>query len=274
MPWFSYNDYYAEYGGFVENTVTAKNTFNVPSSYDIPFEKVDSTGHRIAGAHLKLFTSGGTLVSEWDSSASAVHTENLEPGSYVLKETSTPNGYLTAADIAFTIDAVGRIFKNSVVVSIVSMIDENQPTLSVNKVDYEHRNNSLSGAILKLYDSSNTLLNAWTTTGTPIDITSYVRPGQTYRISEYQSPSGYNKLSEDIVIQVASNGVITMNSTRWATLTGDATNGYTLNMFNQAGVIFPSTGASDRTLVYLGAVLIMIASAAMLIRRRRRNNNA
>ena len=270
VPWYTYNDYYAEYGGFVEDPVTAKNTFNVPSSYDIQFEKVDSTGHKIAGAHLKLFTTGGTLVSEWDSSASAAHTENLEPGSYVLKETSTPTGYITSEDVAFTIDAVGRIFRNSSVVSIVSMTDEPIPPLLINKVDRDHQNNNLSGAVLKLYNSSNTMLHSWTSNGTAEDLSEYLAVGQTYRISESNAPAGYNKLSEDIVFQVASNGTITLNTTDWATLTGDATIGYTLKLFNQSGIEFPATGSSDRPWFYVGAILILVAAAVAAARRKRR----
>ena len=270
LPWHSYNDYYAEHGEFVASPVVAKNTFAAPPSYNIPFEKVNSSGTRIAGAHLELYNATPTKISEWDSSASAAHTESLEPGTYTLKETTVPNCYLQASDLTFTIDIDGTIRVNSVAVQSVSMTDASQPTVAVDKVDYSHQTTSLSGAVLNLYNSSNTLLLTWTSSGTSQDITSYVRPGQNYRIHESHSPNGYNIMSEDIYIQIANDGTVTMTTTEWASLTGSAANGFVLKLYNNAGVVFPATGASDRTWVYLGAVLIMVATAALFIKRKRR----
>ena len=268
------NEYYSEHGEFVASPVVAKNTFTAPPSYNIPFEKVNSSGARIAGAHLELYNATPSKISEWDSSASAAHTESLEPGTYTLKETTVPNGYLQASDLTFTVAIDGTILVNSVAVQSVSMTDASQPTLAVDKVDYGHQNTSLSGAVLKLYDSSNNLLLTWTSTGTPQDITSYVHPGQNYRIHESNSPNRYNVMSEDIYIQIANDGTATITTTEWAAMTGNAASGFVLKLFNNAGVVFPSTGASDRTWVYLGSVLIMLASAALLIRRKRRHTSA
>ena len=75
-------------------------------------------------------------------------------------------------------------------------------------------------------------------------------------------------MSEDIYIQIANDGTVTMTTTEWASLTGSAANGFVLKLYNNAGVVFPATGASDRTWVYLGAVLIMVATAALFIKRK------
>ena len=85
MP-ISYNKYYADnQDGFVAEQVAVKNTFDL-HKWDVPFKKVNSHGAMIANAHLKLYKADGTtLVSEWDSSATAAHVESLDYGSYILK---------------------------------------------------------------------------------------------------------------------------------------------------------------------------------------------
>ena len=82
--------------------------------------------------------------------------------------------------------------------------------------------------------------------------------------------AGYNKISEDIYVQVANDGSVTMTTTEWASLTGNSVDGYTMKVFNNASVAFPSTGASDRPWIFIGAVLILIAAAVALTRRKRR----
>ena len=81
-------------------------------------------------------------------------------------------------------------------------------------------------------------------------------------------------MSEDITVNIASDGTVTLATTEWAVVTGNSVDGYVIKMYNNQGVHFPSTGASDRIWVYLGSVMILLASAALLIRRKRRHSNA
>ena len=242
---------------------------DISREYPVSFTKVKPDGTMLAGAHLKLFTAEEELVAEWDTSASEAHTEDLEPGDYVLKETGVPTGYLKAADIAFTVANDGTILVNSTSVQGITMTDALQPTLSVDVVDYDHRNTSLTGASLRLYDSEGETLLTWTSDGTLKDVTSQLQPGHTYTIRELSPPAGYNALTEDIHIQVASDGTITITASDWAELTGNATSGYVLKLLNRNGILFPATGSSDIP-IYAAGLLLMIMAMAMVIAKRRR----
>ena len=269
--------YSAQYQSFTSDTpviddYTITNRFDY-HQWPVPITKSSIDGALISGAHLKVYDTSNELISEWDSSTGGPQVVNLWPGTYTLKETTVPTGYLQASDITFTVTPIGEIIVNSTEVSTVNMIDDTSLTLAIDKVDYAQQTNHLSGAVLKLYEGNNELLT-WTSNGTPKDITSYVKYGHDYRIHESTSPRGYNLMSEDIFLHIGNDGTVTITTSEWAVVTGDITNGYVVTLYNQAGVFFPSTGASDRTWVYIGAVMIMMATAAFLVRRKRRRNNA
>ena len=266
-----YFDMYQSETDFDGSAVVNMIRSDITYEYPVTFSKVKPDNTMLAGAHLKLYTSEETLVSEWDTSASEAHTENLAPGEYVLKETGVPAGYLKAADIAFTVANDGTILVNSTSVQGITMTDALQPTLSVDVVDYDHRNTSLTGASLRLYDSEGETLLTWTSDGTLKDVTSQLQPGHTYTIRELTPPAGYNALTEDIHIQVASDGTITITASDWAELTGNATSGYVLKLLNRNGILFPATGSSDIP-IYAAGLLLMIMAMAMVIAKRRHIN--
>ena len=269
--------YSANYQSFTSETPVIDD-YSITNSFDyhqwpVPISKVTAEGDLLSGAHLKLYNSSNELVSEWDSSSAGPQVVTLWPGTYTLRETTVPAGYLQANDITFTLSPIGEIIVGSTEVQSVSMVDETSLTLAIDKVDYDQPNGHLSGALLELYENDNLLLS-WTSNGTPKDITTYVHYGHDYRIHESASPRGYNSMPEDIYLHVANDGTVTITTTEWAIVTGSLANGYVVKVYNHIGVVFPSTGASDRTWVYLGSVMILLASAALLIRRKRKRNNA
>ena len=246
-------------------------------NYSIYKQRPDTT--LLGGATLRITgrETGASIDIEpiqWTSSSNGPQVVQLRAGQYVLHEVTPPPGYLGAADIPFTIDSTGALIINNVTQTAVYMTDLPQTTIAVDKVDYNHQSTSITGAVLRLYDSNSTALTTWTSDGTPHDITEYVTFGNSYRLHEVSAPAGFNIMSEDITVNIASDGTVTLATTEWAVVTGNSVDGYVIKMYNNQGVHFPSTGASDRIWVYLGSVMILLASAALLIRRKRRHSNA
>ena len=246
-------------------------------NYSIYKQRPDTT--LLGGATLRITgrETGASIDIEpiqWTSSSNGPQVVQLRAGQYVLHEVTPPPGYLGAADIPFTIDSTGALIINNVTQTAIYMTDLPQTTIAVDKVDYNHQSTSITGAVLRLYDSNSTALTTWTSDGTPHDITEYVTFGNSYRLHEVSAPAGFNIMSEDITVNIASDGTVTLATTEWAVVTGNSVDGYVIKMYNNQGVHFPSTGASDRIWVYLGSVMILLASAALLIRRKRRHSNA
>ena len=80
----------------------------------------------------------------------------------------------------------------------------------------------------------------------------------TYYLTETQAPDGYNKLTEDVVIQIQGNE---------KTNTGAS---YTAIVKNSGGVELPSTGGIGTTIFYTsGIVLIGISLLSLLVKNRK-----
>ena len=205
-PSYTYNDYFAEHGEFVGGAVTAKNTFNL-HPYDVPFAKKDEDGNLLGGAHLQLFNaSTNTLVNEWDTSSTAVHTETLDYGSYVLKETSIPAGYVKSADIAFTLTPIGEILIGATAVESVDMTDNDTVVQILKQTD---TGVGLAGATLQVLDSNNELKTQWVSSTTAHEIRNL--PAGTYTLHEVSSPDGY-LASDDITFVISDqDGSVKVN---------------------------------------------------------------
>ncbi len=75
------------------------------------------TGEEVEGAVLELLDSNGNVVDSWTSKAGETHDfgSRLKAGeSYTLRESITPDGYLVATDITFTVNADGSITTDAV----------------------------------------------------------------------------------------------------------------------------------------------------------------
>lgn len=114
--------------------VTITNTIPV---YDVTISKVDAaTSEQIAGASLKVTDREGNVVDEWTSVAGENHVIEgalLANETYTLSEVAPPEGYESAADIEFTVDAEGAILVGGepVVDGVLVMEDTKLPVTSV-----------------------------------------------------------------------------------------------------------------------------------------------
>lgn len=76
----------------------------------VDISKTDiATGKELPGATLQVIDSDGNVIEKWVSEDKPHRIDMLEPGDYVLREITAPDGYEVAEDVAFTVDATGEI---------------------------------------------------------------------------------------------------------------------------------------------------------------------
>ena len=99
-----------------ETGKTPKDTVIV-FTYKTVVNKVDQNGDALSGAAFALYKIVGDqekLVKEYEAgSATSFEFTGLDDGDYVLKETKTPAGYNTIADVTFTVTAEHDILSDS-----------------------------------------------------------------------------------------------------------------------------------------------------------------
>ena len=127
----------------------------------VEISKKDITnGDELRGAHLQITDSEGHIVAEWITDGRPHRIDRLQPGEYILTETTPPpNGYQLAESVRFVVEESGRIQK-------VTMYDAPVGTFTIAKLD-ETSNTTLAGAQLALVDGSGTVIDRWQTTGAP-----------------------------------------------------------------------------------------------------------
>ena len=215
------------------NTASA-NFINQPTSVTI--KKVDENNQPLAGAHLQVLNNQGTVVDEWDTDTTGVHTiSKLAVGTYTIKETVAPNGYvLKTSTQQFTVSAgqatAEQVFTNAKTVVKVSKIDADTGAL-------------VSGANLVIYDENGAQVANFISNGTIKEITGLV-PGN-YTLKETQAPDGYALNENAISFTVANNG-----------------QEVEVSMQNNKIVEVPSTSSSiSKLLLIFGTLLIIVGGS-------------
>ncbi|MBQ9157585.1 MAG: choice-of-anchor A family protein [Eubacterium sp.] len=176
-----------------------------PKTFDIYVDKVDQSGHALAGAKLAIYDAGGEMVEEFTSSGKK-HTVTLLAGTYTLKELEAPRGYKVAAEIVFTVDEEGNVTVDGTSVSeaAITMVDVYEPYVTIRKVDPE--GNLLTGAVLEIREASGRLVGQFTTEGSEVSFK--LDPGS-YTLTEAEVPAGYQK-AEDIAFSIDKDGILTI----------------------------------------------------------------
>lgn len=170
-----------------ENFVVKVTRTDKPITVEI--SKTDITGQKeLPGAKLKVTNSENTVVDSWISGTTPYIIKGLPAGEYTLTEEISPNGYVTASSIKFTVKNDGSVNK------VVMKDDTTKYEFS--KVD--ENNNLIKDVTLQVLDSTKSnVIDEWVTDGkTNHQIIGKLVVGQTYYLHEVSAPNQY-KIASD-----------------------------------------------------------------------------
>ena len=154
--------------------------------------KTDVLGTPISGAVLQILDAQDTVVEEWTSTDKPYAVSGLVAGqTYKLHEKTTPDGFVGAKDITFTVTTTSET-------QVITMIDKQ---VLVEKVDTEDA--PLSGAKLQVLDAAGTVIDEWVS-GTVAQAVTGLALGGTYTLREVTAPDGYAK-ANDITFTVTND---------------------------------------------------------------------
>ena len=175
-----------------EFTVDSSHTMVTVDFWDelneVLIEKRDASNNNfVSGAVLRLIrVSDNQVIDEWTSGSSAHRVNGLEPGDYKVIEVEAPDGYtLSNSEVTFNISG------NETEAKTVTFYNSNNQ-ITISKVDKDTRE-AISGARLRITNSSGSVIDTFTTTDSPYTI-DRLDPG-TYYVEELVAPDGYVPLS-------------------------------------------------------------------------------
>ena len=167
--------------------------------------KVDATNNKyVAGAKL-LLTGPNNYKKEITSGTSLVvigESEDLAYGTYTLKETKAPNGYIASSETK-TISLSASSLTATLTIA-------NNPTGIVISKKALDQDGELAGAVLRIVDENGTEKVRWTTTTSKKSI-SNLAVG-TYYLEEVSAPAGYKKSNARIKFTINSDGTLTTDN--------------------------------------------------------------
>ncbi|XBX10707.1 SpaA isopeptide-forming pilin-related protein (plasmid) [Enterocloster clostridioformis] len=179
----------------------------------VEIEKAKSTGGSLAGAHLQLLDSFGTVVREWTSNGEReVIIGGLIAGAeYRLVETQAPSGYEVAAPVTFRVAENGEV-------QVIIMYDRlrtsggggggeipKEPEMSIRKVD--QNGSGLAGAQITVYREDGSVLFTGST-GRDGRLYLPVPESGRYTYRETAAPPGYLLNSAPGTFEVKGSSVV------------------------------------------------------------------
>lgn len=178
---------YAPDGYVIANeiTFTVQNTKDIQIvkmvDKQVAINKVDVEGKPIAGAELVVTnTKTKQIVDKWVTTEENHFVSNLIEGeTYILTETITPDNYVTATPLEFTVSLDKEI-------QYISMIDKQ---VEISKIDVT-TGEELEGAELTVTDEEGNVIDSWISTKTPHIVAGLVEGGR-YILTEKTAPFGY-----------------------------------------------------------------------------------
>ena len=185
----------------------------------ILLQKVDEAGQALDGASFAVCRVSGeseSLVSFslvegvyvyapdggiQEISAGSAVIEQLPIGEYILRETGSPDGYISLGDVKFTVDA--GLYDQSLTLTV-----ENIPHSQGVAVCKESTSGiRLAGAEFSLYDGDGNLLDSKTTGASGYAVFTDL-PCGSYSLKETKAPAGYQPVGEVFTFEIDGNGEI------------------------------------------------------------------
>ncbi len=178
---------------------------------------MDNTSKVLEGAKFKLYDITGNQIKSGKTDGLWITDENgtitidgLVYGTYLLKETQAPEGYLIVTDDTQTVLVNGA--ETSVTVYNKNSNLPPAKTIYISKKAVGGTD-ELSGAVFKITDASNNELIQWESTSTPEFILvgdnaqGTLKYDTEYTLTETAAPDGY-ELAEPVVFKINENGKI------------------------------------------------------------------
>ena len=232
-------------------TVTFYNSKN-----QISIIKVDSeTSDPVSGATLQVTDSSGGVVDTFTTSDTPHVLSKLSPGTYYVKETKTPNGYVLDRDpVSFTV--------NDNITNLQVQFKNKKNEVRLGKVDKD-TGNFVAGAKLRLVNSSGDEVETFTS-GSDAHVIRGLKSG-TYYLEELEAPNGYIrntsrvtvtvKDTDDVVSYNISNKKTKVTISKVDSETGDRISGVTLEILdsNKERIKTITTTSSPTVLTDLNA---------------------
>ena len=191
------------YAKDVKFTMSKNKQTIVMNDTQVDVTKLDADEKPVKGATLQVVsTKTKNIVDQWVSDESKHLVEGLKVGeTYILREIKTPDGYVTANEIPFTVKEDEDMH--------LSMIDTR---VSVQKKD--DNGNVVKDAILQITDQQNNIIDEWTTDGT-YHVVKGLKAGETYTLTEIKTPEGYKKASSIVfTVDQTQDMILTMTDDR------------------------------------------------------------
>ena len=182
----------------VENTTDIQPVKMVDEQFFV--QKVNNRQQSVSGATLQVIDVHGDVVDTWTTDGSVHAVNGLHVGeTYTLEETKAPEGYVQATPRSFTVEE-----------------DEQNETLTLynKQVLFDKRDdeqNFVEGATMEVTTEDGVLIDTWTT-GSDYHAISGLTAGETYTLTETETPEGY-VTAEPQTFTVAddnNNEIITM----------------------------------------------------------------
>ncbi|MBE6869938.1 MAG: Cna B-type domain-containing protein [Ruminococcus albus] len=166
------------------------------------FTKTDITGEKeLEGAELQIIDNDGNIIDKWISSnkSHVIEGRLIAGKEYTLHEEISPDGYVVANDITFTVSEDGSVDK-------VTMKDATTK-VRISKRDIT-TDEELQGAALVIIDDEGNIVDEWISTNETHYIEGKLVAGKTYTLREITAPDGY-EVANDVQFTVNEDGSVT-----------------------------------------------------------------
>lgn len=186
--------------------------YNTPEKQiDIEISKQDiTTSKELPGASLTVTDNKNNIIDTWVSSDKPHSIKDIKAGTYTLKETVAPDGYILSEEtITFTVDKDGNLTDkdgNKIDKVIMYNKPKEEKSVTISKQDITDCK-ELPGAHLNIKDESGKELYSWVSTDKPYEIKD-IKAG-TYTLTETIAPAGYVLSTETIEFTIDNSGQIT-----------------------------------------------------------------
>lgn len=166
-------------------------------------KKSFTSGTELSGAELQILDSEGNVVTSWITDGTEKEIKGLKPGTYTLRETRAPFGYVVSENVEFTVTDSGEI-------PTVTMYDkEVMGYMEVTKVDGD-TNEKLQGAVFELRKKDGEVIDTLTT-----DEHGYAKSKEVFICTYDNSTGKYQDMISYYLVEVKAPEGYTIDSTKY-----------------------------------------------------------